>query len=202
VLRQGHSVFGNGGMHNGPKGVKSLVPRGPACPGTLPHEPNPFPQVNTHDTHSLRRSSSVRRDSGLSPLVVVNAIPCPPCSPWPVVRCVLGIGPRVPSPNGGRNDGTGMAQALGFVHDTPCAATLHTVFRLWTVTCWKGGSVPGAERSFASHPTRLQRRPRWHWMAKHYGAHASRGRLASPVIRSLPPRRSDTGAAGRERQNQ
>ena len=29
----------------------------------------------------------------------------------------------------GRNYGTGIAQALGFVHDTPCAATLHTVFR-------------------------------------------------------------------------
>jgi hypothetical protein len=29
----------------------------------------------------------------------------------------------------GRNYGTGMAQALGVVHDTPCAATLHTIFR-------------------------------------------------------------------------
>jgi predicted transposase YbfD/YdcC len=29
----------------------------------------------------------------------------------------------------GRNDGTGIAHALGFTHQTPCAATLHTVFR-------------------------------------------------------------------------
>jgi predicted transposase YbfD/YdcC len=29
----------------------------------------------------------------------------------------------------GRNYGTGIAQALGFTHNTPCAATLHTVFR-------------------------------------------------------------------------
>jgi predicted transposase YbfD/YdcC len=29
----------------------------------------------------------------------------------------------------GRNDGIGMAHALGFTHNTPCAATLHTVFR-------------------------------------------------------------------------
>ena len=29
----------------------------------------------------------------------------------------------------GRNYGAHMAQALGFTYDTPCAATLHTVFR-------------------------------------------------------------------------
>jgi len=29
----------------------------------------------------------------------------------------------------GRNYGTGIAQALGFTHKTPCAATLHTIFR-------------------------------------------------------------------------
>jgi len=29
----------------------------------------------------------------------------------------------------GRHDGIGMAHALGFTHNTPCAATLHTVFR-------------------------------------------------------------------------
>jgi hypothetical protein len=29
----------------------------------------------------------------------------------------------------GRNDGTDIAQALGFTHNTPCAATLHTIFR-------------------------------------------------------------------------
>src|SRR2546421_3574248 len=30
---------------------------------------------------------------------------------------------------GGRNYGTGIAHALGFTHNTPCAATLHTIFR-------------------------------------------------------------------------
>lgn len=29
----------------------------------------------------------------------------------------------------GRNYGSGIAQALGFTHNTPCAATLHTIFR-------------------------------------------------------------------------
>src|SRR5437763_15830075 len=30
---------------------------------------------------------------------------------------------------GGRNYGTGIAHALGFTRNTPCAATLHTIFR-------------------------------------------------------------------------
>jgi len=29
----------------------------------------------------------------------------------------------------GRNDGTDSAHALGFTHHTPCASTLHTIFR-------------------------------------------------------------------------
>jgi hypothetical protein len=29
----------------------------------------------------------------------------------------------------GRNDGARLAHALGFTQDTPCAATLHTIFR-------------------------------------------------------------------------
>ena len=29
----------------------------------------------------------------------------------------------------GRNDGARIAQALGFTHTPPCAATLHTIFR-------------------------------------------------------------------------
>jgi hypothetical protein len=29
----------------------------------------------------------------------------------------------------GRHDGARIAQALGFTHGTPCAATLHTIFR-------------------------------------------------------------------------
>src|SRR6266566_537728 len=29
----------------------------------------------------------------------------------------------------GRNDGPGIAHALGLTHNTPCAATLHTIFR-------------------------------------------------------------------------
>src|SRR5882762_4893099 len=50
------------------KGVKSLVPRGAMLARHAPHEPNPFPQVNTHDNTASAAHRGVRRDSGLSPL--------------------------------------------------------------------------------------------------------------------------------------
>src|SRR3977135_1444196 len=50
------------------KGVKSLVPRGALLARHAPHEPNPFPQVNTHDNKPSAAHRGVRRDSGLSPL--------------------------------------------------------------------------------------------------------------------------------------
>src|SRR5437870_570915 len=50
------------------KGVKSLVPRGALLARHAPHEPNPFPQVNTHDNTASAAHRGVRRDSGLSPL--------------------------------------------------------------------------------------------------------------------------------------
>jgi len=52
----------------------------------------------------------------------------------------------------GRNYGTGMAQALGFVHDTPCAATLHTVFRSVDRDMLERRLGAWAEQVVASHP--------------------------------------------------
>ena len=52
----------------------------------------------------------------------------------------------------GRNYGTGMAQALGFVHDTPCAATLHTVFRSVDRAMLERRLGAWAEQVVASHP--------------------------------------------------
>ena len=50
------------------KGVKSLVPRGALLARHAPHEPNPFPQVNTHDNTAAAAHRGVRRDAGLAPL--------------------------------------------------------------------------------------------------------------------------------------
>jgi DDE_Tnp_1-associated len=52
----------------------------------------------------------------------------------------------------GQNYGTGMAQALGFVHDTPCAATLHTLCRYVDRDLLERKLGAGAEQVVACHP--------------------------------------------------
>lgn len=52
----------------------------------------------------------------------------------------------------GRNYGTGMAQALGFVHNTPCAATLHTIFRSLDRDILERRLSAWAEQIVASRP--------------------------------------------------
>jgi hypothetical protein len=52
----------------------------------------------------------------------------------------------------GRNYGTDMAQALGFVHGTPCTATLHTIFRYVDRDILERRLGAWAERVVASLP--------------------------------------------------
>jgi DDE_Tnp_1-associated len=52
----------------------------------------------------------------------------------------------------GRHDGTGMPQALGVVHETPCAATLQTVFRSVDRDMLARRLGAWAEQVVASHP--------------------------------------------------
>jgi predicted transposase YbfD/YdcC len=52
----------------------------------------------------------------------------------------------------GRNYGMGMARALGFVHDTPCAATLHTIFRYVDRDILARKLGAWAEQVVARHP--------------------------------------------------
>jgi hypothetical protein len=52
----------------------------------------------------------------------------------------------------GRNYGTGMARALGFTHNTPCAATLHTVFGRLNRDALEAKLGAWAERVVASTP--------------------------------------------------
>ena len=52
----------------------------------------------------------------------------------------------------GRNYGTGMARALGFTHNTPCATTLHTVFGRLNREALEAKLGAWAERVVASTP--------------------------------------------------
>src|SRR6266699_7346617 len=52
----------------------------------------------------------------------------------------------------GRNYGTGIAQALGFTHNTPCAATLHTIFRCIDREAFEAKVGAWAERVVATAP--------------------------------------------------
>jgi DDE_Tnp_1-associated/Transposase DDE domain len=52
----------------------------------------------------------------------------------------------------GRNYGTDIAQALGFTHNTPCAATLHTIFRCIDREAFEAKVGAWAERVVATAP--------------------------------------------------
>ena len=52
----------------------------------------------------------------------------------------------------GRNYGTAIAQALGFTHNTPCASTLHTIFRCLDREAFEAKLGAWAERVVATAP--------------------------------------------------
>src|SRR6266699_5535180 len=79
----------------------------------------------------------------------------------------------------GRNYGARLAQALGFTHDTPCAATLHTIFRRVNrdefeahLGAWEAGPTVCSE---VCPQYRRRLRSRWLLMEKRCGAPKSKG---------------------------
>ena len=59
----------------------------------------------------------------------------------------------------GRNYGARIAQALGFTHDTPCAATLHTIFRHVDRDAFEANVGAWADRVVGSLPPRPRETP-------------------------------------------
>ena len=87
----------------------------------------------------------------------------------------------------GRNYGTGIAHALGFTHNTPCAATRHTIFRRMDRDALETKLGDWAERVVANTP-RPPRRPKppWRLMGKRFGDRESKVPLGSTCCRPCP----------------
>ena len=132
-----------------------------------------------------------------------SAIPYPPFLQWPVVPCSVVIAAIVPSPNGDAITASGIAQALGFTHNTPCASTLHTIFRCVDrdeLEAELGAWADSMVASIALPP----RRPKlpWRSMAKRCGARASKVARGPPVVCRGAPRGPDAASTGGGRQDQ
>ena len=81
--------------------------------------------------------------------------------------------------------GARIAHALGFTHNTPCAATLHTVFRHVDRDAVEATWGAWAEKSLSAHPRPHRRaQPPWRLMAKRCEARASKARRESTCCRA------------------
>ena len=84
----------------------------------------------------------------------------------------------------GRNYGARIAQALGFTHATPCAATLHTIFRHVNRDEFEAHLGPGPTVWSGVCPQHRRRlRSRWPSMAKRCGAPKNKGRQGPTCYR-------------------
>ena len=101
-------------------------------------QPHPLIEVFS-DIADFRKSRGKRH-----PLSAILALSC----------CAMLCGYRSYSAiaEWGRNYGTAIAQALGFTHNTPCASTLHTIFRCLDREAFEAKLGAWAERVVATAP--------------------------------------------------
>ena len=144
--------FSGMGLHNSPKGGKEFCPTwGLALPGTPRMSQNPLFRSTRMITQPqplievFAEIPDFRRCRGKRhPLPAILSLAC--CAMWCGYRTSSAIA------EWGRNYGTGMVQALGFVHDTPGAATRHTIFRSIDRDLLESKLGAWAERVVASVP--------------------------------------------------
>src|SRR6266581_5197896 len=101
-------------------------------------QPRPLIEVFS-DISDVRKSRGKRH-----PLSAILALAC----------CAMLCGSRSYSAiaEWGRNYGTAIAHALGFTHNTPCASTLHTIFRRMDRDALETKLGDWAERVVANTP--------------------------------------------------
>ena len=97
----------------------------------------------------------------------------------------------------GRNYGARLAQALGFTHDPPCAATLHTIFRCVNRDEFEAHLGAWADSVVGSLPAA----PETPEVAIALDGKTLRGSRDAPLIGARALRGGHTGPASRGRQN-
>ena len=112
---------------------------------------NPFIKVDLHDSATPSTHRGLLRHRGLSQ----GAWQTPSFIRHPrpgVLAMLCGYRSYSAIAEWGRNYGTDIAQALGFTHNTPCAATLHTIFRCIDREAFEAKVGAWAERVVATAP--------------------------------------------------
>jgi hypothetical protein len=150
----------------------SLEPK--RCPGDAAMVSHPRPLIEV-----LAEIPDVRCTRGRRhPLAVIFALA------WSAMLC--GYRSYSAMAEWGRNYGAALAQALGFTHQPPCAATLHTVLRRVDRDVVEAMLGAWAESVLTGVPLAEDEKEPSRSMAKRYEAAGSRALQARICSRSLP----------------
>ena len=131
-----------------------------------------------------------------------NAIPCPPSSHWPVVRCCVAIAALAPSPHGGAMTAA-VSPRRWALRTPPVRRRCTRCFDMWIATPWKRHWAPGLRGASAAPPPPHRRvKPPWPSMAQAAGLPPARRSWGPPAVGSVPPLGPHPGPTGGGREDQ